>query len=311
MNATATARPTSRTLHALGPDLIALGVFGTLLAVLMWIYGGHFSFVHGSTLMPLGAMLILVAISVVAGRQEPTRILRDWSPLVAIILIYGNFHDLTHLIRPDTVDATLRRLDVALLGVEPSLAMQRITTPWLTEYMTFSYALFFVFPMIILVRLYASGDHARFREFGLALSFGFYLGLIGYMSVPAIGPRYALASEFHVQLHGPLTDFMAAAWNTIEKVERDCFPSLHTAMSTISLIYFWRLRRSWRGGHILFWISAPLVVSLWMSTLYLRYHYAVNVVAGWALAFVCTAAAPALTRWYHRRQAALRTTAEM
>src|SRR5205085_2621939 len=135
--------------------------------------GGHFSILHGSTLMPFAAMLVLVGASFAVrvprllrgdrhARGELGRLAftttRDWFPLVLILCVYGNFHDLTHILRPDTVDAALRGADEVVFGVEPSLAMQAITRPWLTEYMTFAYALFFVFPTILLVRSYARGD---------------------------------------------------------------------------------------------------------------------------------------------------------
>jgi len=129
----------------------------------------------------------------------------------------------------------------------------------------------------------------------LALSLGFYLGLTGYLLVPAIGPRYAMAGEFHVPLEGIwLTARAAAAWNAIESVKRDCFPSLHTALTSISLIYLFRL--AWRR---LFAICLPLIVLLWMSTIYLRYHYFVDVLGGFALAGICCTLAPAIIRWYY------------
>lgn len=305
-------------LYAIGADLVFLAAFLALLTVVCTAYGVRPRFVHGSTWVPLllGAAMVAVgfltrASAILRGdrarRAELARLalntLRDWSPLVLLIVVYDNFHDLTHVIRPEVVDPVLRRLDEALLAVEPSLWAQRITRPWLTEYMTFAYALFFVFPGIVLGVTYARGELPAFREFGLALSLAYYLGLVGYMTVPAVGPRYAFGGEFSVPLVGYfITEPARAAWRSIELVDRDCFPSLHTAISSISLVYLWRARRGWgRPGRILVAVAAPLVVSLWASTIYLRYHYAVDVLAGWAVALVCTQAAPRLIRGYCRR----------
>jgi membrane-associated phospholipid phosphatase len=298
-----------------GPDLLFLGIFLSILLVICAVYHAPLRAIHGSTFMPIGIMLLLIAVAFGARIRGILRgdrgqlaefvglaaaLLRDWSPLVAMIVVYDNFHDLTHVVRPDVVDGALRRLDETLLGVEPTLWCQKITRPWLTEYMTFSYALFFVFPTLILTTLYARKQFIEFREFGLALSIGYYLGLLGYMTVPAIGPRYAMAAEFTVPLTGYwLTEPARVAWNSLESVDRDCFPSLHTAMSTISLVYLWRLRGQWRWGRPLLAVSAVLIVSLWASTIYLRYHYAVDVLAGWALAALCVHAAPAIVRWYY------------
>jgi membrane-associated phospholipid phosphatase len=41
---------------------------------------------------------------------------------------------------------------------------------------------------------------------------------------------------------------------------------------------------AYRNSKKLFWILSPLILSLWLSTLYLRYHYLIDVVAGLILA---------------------------
>src|SRR5262245_38101708 len=58
--------------YSLGPDLILLGLFSLLLAVMTFVYGAHLSILHASTLMPLGAMLVLVLVSLV-GRLRASR----------------------------------------------------------------------------------------------------------------------------------------------------------------------------------------------------------------------------------------------
>ncbi|MBI5527375.1 MAG: phosphatase PAP2 family protein [Deltaproteobacteria bacterium] len=302
----------------IGPDLLIMALFLVALAVVMLVYGGTFTFVQSSIILPLVFLVGLIVVAfgarirrILSGNREQRRefarlslaMVRDWSPLIVIIFIYENAHDLTDLIRPITVDASLRRADEILFGVEPTLTLQAITTPWLTEFMTFAYALYFAYPAIILGRAYGRGEFFLFREIGLALSLCFYLGLAGYITVPAIGPRCFMAAEFAVPLDGIwLTARAAAAWNHLESIKRDCFPSLHTAITTIALVYLWRLRGAWRGGRTVFWICVPLIASLWLSTVYLRYHWIVDVFAGWALAFLCCHAAPRIVRRYYRKK---------
>jgi membrane-associated phospholipid phosphatase len=305
-----------RLTYFIGPDLLFLALFLALLLALTAAYGGRrASLWHGSLVLPASVMIILCGTAFVprlpamlrgsaaarrAFAEKGLATLRDWFPLVLIVLVYENFHDLTDVIHPEVVDGTLRRLDEALLGIAPARALLPITRPWLTELMSLAYLLYFVYPTLILTTFYSRGEFVRFREFGLALSLAFYLGLFGYMLVPAVGPRYTMAAELPVTLDGIwLTEPAARAWDSIESVKRDCFPSLHTALTTISLVYFWRYRRAWRGGRALFAVCAPLIVLLWASTLYLRYHYFVDVLAGWSLALFCAGAAPRLVRWYY------------
>src|SRR4029077_18302191 len=62
------------------------------------------------------------------------------------------------------------------------------------------------------------------------------------------------------------------------RIKRDVFPSLHVAISFVVWLY------AYRNSKKLFWILSPLMLSLWFSTLYLRYHYLIDVVAGLILA---------------------------
>jgi membrane-associated phospholipid phosphatase len=306
-------RSQSRALDArllVGVDLIVASAFAFVVILLALFSPRSVSFWHASVMLPLVilAVLLVVAVGRTLGSAEPSLralgrsavlLLGDWLPLVVAVLAYENIHDLTYLIRPSTVDGALRTLDERLFGVTPALAMDAITRPWLTELMSAAYSLYFVYPAALLVLLYRKGDLQRFREVGLGLGLCLYAGLIGYVLVPAVGPRYVMSAEFTQPLVGPwLTGTAARAWNLIEMIDRDCFPSLHTALTLLSLIYFVRLRRVLPHGRRIVAVITPAIVLLWVSTMYLRYHYGVDVLAGAALAIAVQWAAPRLLEVY-------------
>jgi membrane-associated phospholipid phosphatase len=91
----------------------------------------------------------------------------------------------------------------------------------------------------------------------------------------------------------------AEAFALLPVDSRAAFPSLHTAVSVVMLACAWRHLRTW------FWIALPLVVGLWVSTIYLRHHYVVDLLAGFALAPLALLLAPRLDRWWAGRQRAL------
>ena len=78
--------------------------------------------------------------------------------------------------------------------------------------------------------------------------------------------------------------------NMLEGENRDAFPSGHTEVVIIVLIYAWTYRRWY------FWMALPLVTGLIISTVYLRYHYVVDVLAGMVLAPLCVFLASYLYR---------------
>ncbi|MCX7943931.1 MAG: phosphatase PAP2 family protein [Deltaproteobacteria bacterium] len=307
-----------KTTFYLGPDLIFLFILIAVLVILSLVYGNRkFTPVKKSVVVPLVVFCGLLFFGILArvrlilsGQKEKVKELitltlnmaRDWFPLLLIILIYENLHDLTDLIHPETLDKELAELDLLIFGVQPTIWLQRFVHPLLNDYMTFAYGLYFFYPATILGLIYSKGDLFKFREVALSFVICVVVGFIGYVTVPAVGPRYFLADEYTIPLTGYITEAGARAWNSIESVKRDCFPSLHTAMSTITLVYFYRFKNFYKGGKIIFYLALPLVVSLWISTVYLRYHWVVDVFAGWILAIICVNVAPMFIRWYYYRK---------
>jgi membrane-associated phospholipid phosphatase len=130
----------------------------------------------------------------------------------------------------------------------------------------------------------------------------FYLGYCLYVLFPAAPPRLALVYDFEKNLYGyPLlfSNLSARAFALLPVDSRAAFPSLHTAASLAALVYAWRYLRPW------FWALLPFVVGLGVSTIYLRHHYFVDLVAGWLLVPVALWVAPRLDAWWSRQQHAL------
>ena len=54
---------------------------------------------------------------------------------------------------------------------------------------------------------------------------------------------------------------------------------MHVALVTIFSVF------AYRNNKKLFWVTLPLVMASFFSTIYLRQHYFVDLLAGWALVF--------------------------
>jgi membrane-associated phospholipid phosphatase len=130
----------------------------------------------------------------------------------------------------------------------------------------------------------------------------FYVGYALYVVFPAAPPRLVLAREFTKNLRGYPVGFSALsaeAFSLLPVDSRAAFPSLHTAVSLVVLVYAWRHLRWW------FWTLLPFVLGLWASTIYLRHHYVVDLMAGWLLAPFAVWLAPRLDARWARRQTEL------
>jgi len=279
-------------------DAVAL-VFFLLNLVLQLI----FSELRGENLSPADVLVIIPAMAVllakelvhyfVAGggsgqRESDVRefvrpyweIVRDWTPFLIILLMYYSlWGSATHLLVTHDRDAALMAMDQRLFGFQASVALQRIVSPALTSWMQFAY-IFHLFNIpIVACFIYMRRPRARFREMMCGLLVVSFLGLLGYVLVPAIGPMYTLRSQYTVALTTPLAAFnRQMEFMDFARIRRDVFPSLHVGISFVVWLY------AWRNSKRLFWILSPIILSLWLSTVYLRYHYLIDCVAGFVLA---------------------------
>jgi membrane-associated phospholipid phosphatase len=182
-------------------------------------------------------------------------------------------------VHPARLDAALLAIDERVLGATPALALEPWIRPWLTDLMSVCYFLFL--PYLAFSMLYyflAPLPLAQRFWAGLFTLYG--IGFLGYSLVPAAGPWVYIADRFSVPLTGSALTALNARLIGAGSNGVDVFPSLHCAVSTYCLLFDWRYKR-WR-------FAAYVVpcVGLWLSTVYLRYHYAVDLLAGFALAAV-------------------------
>jgi hypothetical protein len=155
-----------------------------------------------------------------------------------------------------------------------------------TEWFSFFYFSYFV---IVgggaLVALIFERSQKRLSELSLSLLIVYCVGHVGYMLVPAFGPITALAGEFKNSLpsgtwHDMVMNSVAAAG-----AQKDIFPSLHTAAPAAVSLFVFRHRGlrlfAWLWP-LLFFFTANIII----ATVFLRWHYAVDLVGGVALALM-------------------------
>jgi membrane-associated phospholipid phosphatase len=210
-------------------------------------------------------------------------IVRDWFPFLIILLMYYSlWGDSTRLLTTHDQDAILIALDEKLFGFQAALAMQRFISPPLTAWMDWAYFYHVLNIPLVACVVYLRRPSRQFREMMSGLMVVCFIGLLGYVLVPAIGPMYTLRDKFTVPLDQSIPIFnRQVEFMDFARIHRDVFPSMHVAISFLVWLY------AYRNSRRLFWIISPLILSLWVSTVYLRYHYLVDVLAGLALAPLC------------------------
>lgn len=277
-------------------DILSLA-FIAFLSSLVLFFADRFP-APGWLLLRYGLLLIaIVALTGSVRRQDAAdaghaMLLRDFFPILVILVIFDSMGDVIPWVRPALLDPHLIRIDFALFGVHPTVWMERFIRPWLTTVLQFAYISYYPMAIILAAVLVRRRRQEHFDEavFGLVLCF--YLSYIGYLLVPAVGPRFSLqALQTRDLAAGPVVTAIQTTLNALENTKMDAFPSGHTAIALTTLYYSWRT-----GERLLAGILVPVVSGLILSTVYLRYHYVIDVLAGICLAGLTVAVAPRLRR---------------
>lgn len=251
----------------------------------------------------LGAAVIAIRLYTTnADSWKPAMYFAAFLPALVIPVVFDSLGDLIPWVHPRLYDPVLIAADHALFGVHPTVWLERFIHPVLTTVLQVAYTSYYPMAVVLAAVLMIRGKRAEFDEAVFGIILCFYLSYVGYLLVPALGPRFALAHAQTTDLQaGPLVLAIQSALNNLENTKMDAFPSGHTAVALTTLFYAWKSREK-----VLSAVLLPVVLGLIVSTVYLRYHYVIDVICGILLAVVTLLLAPRierrLSRWSHRPQ---------
>jgi len=247
-----------------------------------WVVAGHVA----------GMMAIFAFTQWVPMDRPWGYALRHWYVLVVIPLSFSEMGLYVHHFRVIDYDPILVEIDHWLLGVHPTVWLQRWHHPVLVEVSQLCYSTFFFLPVVLALVLLARRRWELFERCAFLIAYGFYLSYLGYMVVPAVGPRLVIGHLHPFPLEGvALAEPIRHALDSMEKIKRDCFPSGHTMMTLATL---WGAARWHRPT---FWVMLPIGSVLIFATVYLRYHYVIDVVMGAVFALFVFWTLEPLYRW--------------
>jgi membrane-associated phospholipid phosphatase len=238
----------------------------------------------GEILLRFALMGAFLAIVVFLTRHlerlpKALRIAVDFYPAAFIPFVYESLGPLIAAARGRPRDDLLIAADRAILGGDVTVLLQPLVTPFLAAFFYVAYSTYYFLPIVLGGFLW-SRDVAAARRYIFTLSICFYVSYAGYFTIPAFGPRTALADRNRVPLEtSAVARAISRTINELEHTKLDAFPSGHTMIATAVMIVAWNRFRK------LFWFLLPAAVLLIVSTVYCRYHYLVDVLAGIVLAF--------------------------
>jgi len=225
-------------------------------------------------------------------RPNPTSwIFRNWYPLPYVASCYKEMALFVPAVRGTSADQFLADLDFRIWGANPTVWVERLYHPVLTEFLQLIYTLFIPVVLLVAFELWRRRRYDDFRRYAFLVAIGFLASYIGYICVPARGPRFLLSHLQHVPLQGLwLFQSMQSMLDTLESAHYDCFPSGHTELTILAWWGSRQLSNRWFGVYFAY---TPCII---FATVYLRYHYTVDLLAGVATAVFLIVTAPILYR---------------
>lgn len=241
---------------------------------------------------------VLLANAAHTTNSKVLRWAHDWAAFPMVVFTYKQIYFMASPIHHGRdYDQLLIAVDRALFRVNPTQWLAGLSNPFLTEVLQIAYSLFYVFFVAVGLELYLRRDHLQFRLFRFTVAYGFLISYVGYFFLPAAGPRFTLHdfSRTGMELPGLLfTHFLqwfVNSWESIPsgvsnaaalaRAQRDVFPSGHTMMTLVAVILAYKYRLRVRR------YVAVMGTLLIFATVYLRYHYVIDVVAGALLVIPC------------------------
>ena len=234
----------------------------------------------------LGGALIVYQVK----RPNPTSwIFRNWYPVPFVGACYKEMALFIPVVRHTDSDQWLAGLDYRVWHANPTVWLERLHSPAFTEFLQTVYTLFIPAVLLVACLLWLKGRYAEFQYYAFLIALGFLASYIGYLFVPARGPRFLLKHLQHIPLQGMwLFQGMQKALDRLESAHYDCFPSGHTELTMLA---WWGSRMVSKRLFQVYLAYTPCII---FATVYLRYHYTVDVMAGAFLAIALIVLTPVL-----------------
>ena len=203
---------------------------------------------------------------------------RDWHPLVLFPLLYREVEALAAVMGDWRLTQTVAATDAALFGGQPSLYLsERLPFVPLSEFLHFCYFAYVVVIPALAAWWYFGNRRAAFHELVLLLAVVMYGSYLFFILFPVDSPYYRF-DRLAAPLAGhPFFD-LVHAMSARGGARGGAFPSAHVSGAVVVILVAWRHQR--RAAVLL----APIVLGVIVATVYGRFHYALDVIAGAGLA---------------------------
>ena len=290
-----------RTHSAIYQGLIPELVFAAMLLSIA-TYLGISSFYLASNLSAFLQQCCVILLFAVAVGLHRTLRASAWANIFRCVFIFSFISYLYSALAALSLNSVPWSSEDLLYSIDVSLGMQSIHTKigpaitrirWKAELLSLAYAAFIPY-LSVSVFLHGAHCDARVRElFLLSITLLYAIGFLGYLFVPAQGPIIHLADQVAPPIDGGFIHTLVTTSVDQAGGPHGAFPSIHVGATALVCLFDFR-----HGCRTRAWMYVPLVLLITLATVLLRYHYVIDLVAGFAIAVLALLVAE---RWVNAR----------
>jgi len=224
------------------------------------------------------AITVIALITLHFERPHPlTRLLRNTYPLVLSPYFYSETVHYNKLLF-NNIDPALKKIEAIIFGMQPSIKFSEyIPYRTFSELMYLGYFSFYVLILIFILYLFFHRKE-YFNKAVFQLSASLYIFYSIFIIIPSAGPQFYFSSPDNILPQAYVFDHIMHFIQGIAEQPTGAFPSSHVGISLIILMI------SKKTAPVFFNIAWPFVLLLILSTVYIKAHYAIDIIGGLLIA---------------------------
>ena len=280
--------------------MVTLGglVLFTVLGIIFHGRLAHPVTLIGFSLLFIAFYLASLAVLPRLRRPWPRFLLRTASVQLTFLQVYKAANELQTIFFPWQDDRVLA-WEQSLLGFQPLVEIQKYYSVPLNEWMFFVYVFYVViYPVLGAIIFFKHGEEAN-EDYLFQLGLVNFVCGLGFILFPVASPmnwksiRSLLTEPLTAGVFGTIAEWIRANVHQ----PGGSIPSPHCAVATV----MWFMSRKYTR-HGALWL-APVIIGLYASTVYGRFHYLSDMVLGIAAGVLVILVAPSIERAWNGRPA--------
>ncbi|MCL2597406.1 MAG: phosphatase PAP2 family protein [Paludibacter sp.] len=218
----------------------------------------------------------LLAWLTIKSNNKVVKYIRYIFPVLLIVFWYPETSYLNDCIF-NNLDRYFADADQFLFGCQPSLLFSKVFDQrFFSELMAFGYFSFYLTIAFTVIYFYVKFDRRIYEKISFIVLFSFFAYYLIFILLPVEGPQFYFPCNKIPE--GFLFYKMLAIVQFYGEKRTGAFPSSHIGISLIFLFIFFKYNRR------IFLILLPIFVILALSTVYIKAHYIIDVIAGFVTA---------------------------